>query len=368
MQKAFQAGRGWLDRMQQVAETSLEDADAFGGRADGAPTTPAHEITDFGDNPGHLRMFMRVPPASIGVATSIRAHAGAVQGTSRLPGEPARSPALVVVLHGCLQTPASYDRGSGWSILADRCGFALLLAGQRAANNPNRCFNWFSPDHAARDAGEACSIRQMIDYMIRHHGVDRRRIFVVGLSAGGAMATNLLAVYPEVFAAGAVLSGLAFGSAASMSEALTSMAQGCSQTPKEWGNLVRAASAHSGPWPRLSVWHGGADTVVHPANAEALVAQWTDLHRLGRPPREEVMAGHRRRVWSGADGRAVIESFTIAGMGHGVPVTARGQPPGVGSASPFHLEAGICSTSQIARFWGLLPPAETVGTAVGVSA
>ena len=120
---------------------------------------------------------------------------------------------LVVVLHGCTQSAAGYDRGSGWSQLADQAGFALLFAEQQRANNPNLCFNWFLPTDTKRNFGEALSIRQMIETLVLAHGLDRKRIFVTGLSAGGAMASVMLATYPEVFAGGAIIAGLPYGSA-----------------------------------------------------------------------------------------------------------------------------------------------------------
>ena len=151
-----------------------------------------------------------------------------------------------------------------------------------------------------------------------------------------------------------------------MPEALSAMAQGRSRSPDQWGDIVRAASPHAGPWPRVSLWHGGADNVVHPANAEALIGQWSNLHRLTQPPVETDVAGHRHRVWRDQNGSALLESYTIAGMGHGVPTTARGQPQDIGVTSPFHLETGICSTRQIAQFWGLSGHDEPNGATVGV--
>jgi poly(hydroxyalkanoate) depolymerase family esterase len=100
------------------------------------------------------------------------------------------------VLHGCTQTAAGYDHHSGWSKLADDAGFALLFPEQQRANNPNLCFNWFLPQNTTRDSGEALSIRQMIETMVVASDLDRTRIFVNGLSAGGTMAAAMLATYP----------------------------------------------------------------------------------------------------------------------------------------------------------------------------
>ena len=100
---------------------------------------------------------------------------------------------MVVVLHGCGQTAAGYDLGAGWSTLAKHYGFALLMPEQQSSNNANGCFNWFNPEDTARDSGEACSIRQMIARMAGDAGIDARRIFVTGLSAGGAMTSVMLA-------------------------------------------------------------------------------------------------------------------------------------------------------------------------------
>ena len=98
------------------------------------------------------------------------------------PGAP-----LVVALHGCGQTAAAYDHGAGWSELADRLRFVVLAPEQRQANNFNGCFSWFQPGDTSRDHGEAASIRQMIARAIADHDLDPRRVFITGLSAGGAI-------------------------------------------------------------------------------------------------------------------------------------------------------------------------------------
>src|SRR5262245_41400787 len=167
--------------------------------------------------------------------------------------------ALVVVLHGCGQTAAGYDLGAGWSTLAKRYGFALLLPEQQVSNNANTCFNWFNPDDIARGRGEAESIRQMIARMVSDYGVDPHRIFITGLSAGGAMTSVMLATYPDIFAGGAVIAGLPFGVASNVREALKGMRSSPTRPADELGDLVRKASHHKGRWPRVSVWHGSAD-------------------------------------------------------------------------------------------------------------
>ncbi len=290
-------------------------------------TAPSHltELTGFGSNPGALRMFTYTPK------------------------QLQSSPALVVVLHGCTQSAAGYDLGAGWSTLADRYGFVLLFPEQTPANNPKTCFNWFLPGDTARDRGEAFSIRQMIEKTIGAHGIDRGRVFITGLSAGGAMAATMLAVYPEVFAAGAIVAGLPHGSATNVQQAFESMFQGRQQSAKQWGDLVRGASTHAGPWPRVSVWQGDRDATVVPMNADALIAQWTNVHGIETAPVADKVDGYPRKVWR-RGGVDVVESFTIGGMAHGTPLDTAAHG---GEAGPFLLEVGISSSYHIARFFGI---------------
>src|SRR5438445_584850 len=233
----------------------------------------------------------------------------------------ARFPPMLHFCLGCGQTAARYDLGAGWSTLAKRYGFALLMPQQQPSNNVNGCFNWFNPEDTARESGEACSIRQMIARMVGEIGIDPHRIFVTGLSAGGAMTSVMLATYPEVFAGGAVIAGLPFGVATNVREALSGMFQSPSRPAGELGDLVRNASNHRGPWPKISVWHGSADRTVNPANANEIVKQWLDVH--GLPPAsmsEATVDGYPRQVWWNADGETIVESYTITDMAHGTPL------------------------------------------------
>ena len=290
------------------------------------------EITNFGSNPGNLRMLTYVPP--------------------HLPN---RAP-LVVVLHGCLQTAQAYDEGSGWSTLAKRSGFALVYAEQTRANNPNRCFNWFRPEDVRRGSGEALSVRQMVSRMRRSRSIDPARIFITGLSAGGAMTSVMLATYPEVFAGGGIIAGLPFGAASGARQIVSAMKRPQPRTAEHWGDLVRSASAHTGLRPTVSIWHGTEDRTVAASNAAALLSQWTNVHGV----REEAFAqtavgGHRRRAWSNKKGKPVVELYLIEGMGHGAPVRRTKAQVSAEGPRPFMLDVGLSSTLHLARSWGLLP-------------
>jgi feruloyl esterase len=186
----------------------------------GAPSSHLREIRNFGSNPGELRMFAHLPP------------------------QVSEDCALVVVLHGCTQSAAGYDLGAGWSTLADRFGFVLLLPEQQRSNNPNGCFNWFQAGDIERGHGEAYSIRQMIDKMVLDHGINPARVFVTGLSAGGAMTSVMLATYPEVFAGGAIVAGLPYGAATTVQQAFETMFQCPPRPARACGDLVRGASPH----------------------------------------------------------------------------------------------------------------------------
>ena len=277
------------------------------------------EVSDFGANPGRLRMMLHVPP------------------TPPRPGAP-----LLVLLHGCGQDAVRFAASSGFMALADRIGAPLLLPDQQTENNQQRCFNWFRPADIRRGGGEVASIRQMVGEALRRFAGDPARVFVAGLSAGGALTAALLAAYPDVFAAGGVVAGLPVGAADDVHSALAQMSR-AQRTPRaDW--VARVPRREGGGWPRLSIWHGEADRTVDPANGELLAAQWTGLLGLPEAPDiEERPAPHlHRRVWGDA-----VEHWRLAGFGHAFPV-ADGQP-----ADPFVLPAGIAAAAAMARFWGL---------------
>lgn len=290
------------------------------------------------------------PGGRLGELEKFGSNPGALVARTYIPDDLPRGAPLVVVLHGCTQNASLYDRGSGWSQLADRHGFAVLFPEQTRSNNHNLCFNWYQAADARRGRGEAASIAQMVRTLTKTHGLDAERVFVNGLSAGGAMTAVMLACYPELFAGGAIIAGLAFGIADNVPEALERMrGQGMPSRGALASRIVNAAD-HEGRWPTLSVWHGTADSIVSIANAGVIIDQWRDRVGLGEAQGTvDTVDGQQRTSWRDKRGRALVERYDIKGMGHGTPL-GDGE---CGQAGPHMLEVGICSTRRIAESWGL---------------
>jgi len=186
------------------------------------PKTELSEVTAFGSNPGNLKMYMYTP-ANV-----------------------ADNAPLVVVLHGCTQNAHEYAERTQWNKLAERFGFSVIYPEQQLVNNVFSCFNWFFPADASRDQGESLSIKQMIDRVKTDHSIDAKRAYVTGLSAGGYMAAVMLAVYPEVFAGGAVMAGGPFRCATDAIDAQNRCMKGLTNRSPAW-----AAPCQS-PAPRRS--------------------------------------------------------------------------------------------------------------------
>ncbi|MEM1030341.1 MAG: PHB depolymerase family esterase [Myxococcota bacterium] len=287
-------------------------------------------VGSFGSNPGNLSMFAYAP----------------LQAVPQAP--------LVVAMHGCSQSATSYDDETGWTELADRHGFYLVLPEQRTGNNSSRCFNWFEPGDIQRGQGEARSIRSMVDEMLDTYDIDPSRVYVTGLSAGGFMTSVMLATYPEVFAGGAVIAGGPYRCATNLLDAFGCMSGGRGRTPSQWAASVFNASSHTGPWPRVSIWHGTSDFTVDPVNLDELVEQWTAVHGTDAiADATETVNGYPRSEYA-AGGSVVVESYAITGMGHGTPIDPGSGPDQCGTPGAFILDAGICSSYYVSEFWGIL--------------
>jgi poly(hydroxyalkanoate) depolymerase family esterase len=244
-------------------------------------------------------------------------------------GTAAGKRAMVVVLHGCVQSADDIARGSRMTEAAAREGFVVLYPEQPASANVQRCWNWYLPAQTTRGAGEVALLAAMVDSIGRREGVDARRVAVVGMSAGAAMAANLVVAYPERFAALAMHSGIAAGAASDIGSALAVMAKG----PADGNALGDAALAAMGPRARaipVIAIHGAADKVVSPANLSAVVTQWTRVNA--------------RATGSGAP----VEQHLLDGLGHAwsggspdVGYTAPQGPDATGMIVEFLRRAGV---------------------------
>lgn len=299
---------------------------------EGALQADLVEVASFGKNPGALRMFEHVPANA-----------------------PANAP-VVVILHGCM-TSALNIAATGWNDLADQRGFIAVYPQQSYINNGTYCFNWANPmgfgnNDAKRAGGETESIKQMVTSTLRRHRADSKRVYVAGFSAGAAMAVDLAAVYPDVFAGAASFAGVPYGCADTLPESGRCMIPGIERSASEHARRVTAAfPGYSGRRPRISIWQGELDNVVYPRNQRELTKQWTTLHGVAAEPSiTDTVDGQRHALWLDAHGTKVIETYLVEDMWHGFPVAPA---KGCGKVAPFAFDHGICGASRVADFFDL---------------
>lgn len=251
---------------------------------------------------------------------------------------------LVVALHGCTQSATDYYSHSGWPKYADLYRAAVVFPEQTTGNNSLSCFNWFTAGDIGRGQGEALSIKQMVDKAIAAYGSDPSRVYVTGLSAGGAMTAVMVAAYPDVFAGGAVVAGLPYNCGT------VCQYQAQSKTPKQWGDLVRAANpGYTGPWPKVGIWYGTSDTTVVPANATELRDQWTNVAGVSQTATStETLPGSTTVEHYGS----AVTLYRVQGIAHGTPVAPGSAENQCGTTGTYYL-ASICSSYYIAQSWGL---------------
>ncbi|MFZ2959410.1 MAG: PHB depolymerase family esterase [Candidatus Ozemobacteraceae bacterium] len=294
------------------------------------------EVKDFGSNPGGIKMYSYVPSP-----------------------KPTFSP-LVVVLHGCTQTARDIAATGGWNELADRFGFIVLFPEQVSRSdyksNPMQGFNWFKEEHIMRGTGEAESIHQMIDRMKTDHSIDPKRVFVTGLSAGGAMTAVMCCAYPDVFAGGAVMAGIPYRAAGS-NDAFMVMFQGKDLTPAQWAKMATDSfPGYSGQYPRMSIFHGTKDTTVTPVNMRELVDQFTALQNTDQTPDlSEKVKGFPHKMYKNTGGNVVVETYEIIGMPHGIAVDPGTDLDQGGAEGSFAHATGLFSSYYALKFWGVVP-------------
>ncbi len=221
---------------------------------------------------------------------------------------------LIVMLHGCTQSPDDFAAGTRMNTAAEEHTCLVVYPAQTASANKQRCWNWFSEGDQHRGRGEPALIAGITREVMREYAVDPRRVYIAGLSAGGAAAAIMGEAYPELYAAIGVHSGLACGAASDMPSAFAAM---------QGGGVNRATSAaRPGAQQRIVpaiVFHGDQDTTVNPRNADAVVTQSAGGAALRRRAEEgQVPGGYAfsRTRHAAADGRTVIEQWVVHGAGH----------------------------------------------------
>ncbi len=279
------------------------------------------------------------------------------------PSAPGAGPApmpLVVMLHGCTQDPDDFAAGTAMNERAREQGFAVLYPAQAQDANPQRCWNWFKHNHQQRGSGEPALLASLTQAVIERQGIDPRRVYIAGLSAGGAMAALVASAYPEIFAAVGVHSGLPAGAATDLPGALALMRSGVAGPPLR-GRVGRVAkpslatAAPLRPVPTI-VFHGDQDPTVHPRNGEQVVAAalagtpptgLAPATTTGAPQVEQGVSAQGRRYTRSSHrdpaGRVQAEHWLVHGAGH---AWSGGHPSGT-----FTDAQGPDATREMLRFF-----------------
>ncbi|GAA1777104.1 extracellular catalytic domain type 1 short-chain-length polyhydroxyalkanoate depolymerase [Luedemannella helvata] len=261
------------------------------------------QVTNFGNNPGGMQMHVYVPD-----------------------NRPA-NPAIVVAMHGCGGSGPGFYSGSEFASLADRYGYIVIYPSAQQQAGFGKCFDTWSDASKRRGGGsDPVSIVSMITYVQQTYGGDPNRVFATGSSSGGMMTNHMLALYPDVFKAGAAFMGVPFNCFANAADYAPGSSQctggNMNRTPQQWGDAVRAAyPGYSGARPRVQLWHGTNDTLVPYSLLQETIEQWTNVFGLSQTPTssDTPQNGWNRRRYADGSGNVLVEAYSIQGAGHSLP-------------------------------------------------
>lgn len=273
-----------------------------------------------------------------------------------------KASSLLMMLHGCTHGAGDMAEISGINDVAEAERFLVVYPEQSFLANLLKCWNWFDPKHQSRDSGEPSILAAIAEQVCSNHEIDRDRVYVAGISAGGAMAVVAAATYPDLFSGLAVCAGGEFKAAGSLSAGLAVMQHG-GPDPAQQGQaafeamktgLLRRARTRM----PVIVFHGSVDDRVAPVNAEQIIAQWSTTNSLLAAQNgesafalsESIVAGqvpggypYRQRVYTDQAGSLLMESWMVEGMGHAWP----GSPKELKYGDP----KGPCASKEIWRFF-----------------
>jgi acetylxylan esterase len=263
-----------------------------------AAAASLQEITDFGDNPSGIKMFLYVPD------------------------NVAEHPAILVGVHWCHGTAQDFYAGTQYATLADRYGFIVVYP---SAISSDGCWDVHSPQSLTHNGGgDSGGIVSMVKYVEQHYNGDSSRVYVTGISSGAMMTNVLLGAYPDVFQAGSAYAGVPFGCFAGADSWNTACATGqITMSGQAWGDLVRDAyPAFTGARPRMQLWHGSNDEVLYFANFGEEIKQWTDVAGISATPagteQDFLQPGWIRTVY----GNGEVEAIQETGQPHNLQVFA----------------------------------------------
>jgi poly(hydroxyalkanoate) depolymerase family esterase len=297
------------------------------------------QISNFGNNPGNLGMYLYVPD-------NVTAN-----------------PAIVVGNHWCGGSGPDFFNGSQFDEQANQHGFIVIYP---SVTRASKCFDVASQASLSGTGGDSVSIKSMVDYVLANYGADRNRIFAAGVSSGAMMTNVLLGVYPEVFKAGAAFAGVPYTCFATGngSEWNSECSEGrINRTPQQWGDAVRNANpGYTGPWPRMQLWHGVNDDVLRYPNFQEQIDQWTNVNGTDQVAdyTDVPQSNWTRTRYGGTGGQALVEAISMGDQAHNIPhpitetlrffgLTGTAQPSSgaiVGTASNRCLDIPNSSTAN----------------------
>jgi poly(hydroxyalkanoate) depolymerase family esterase len=295
--------RRWLAALTAIAAGMLM-AVAFVQTAPQAKAAPLVQVTNFGNNPSSLQMYIYVP-------NSVKAN-----------------PPILLALHQCTGSGPGFYSGTSFASLADQYGFIVIYP---SVTRSGSCWDVSSSQALTRNGGsDPVGLMSMITYTEQHYGGNPNAVYVTGASSGAMMTNVMLGDYPDVFKAGAAFMGVPFGCfyTGTVDGWNSACANGqVTNTAQAWGNMVRNADpGYSGPRPRMQLWHGTADTTLNYENLSQEILQWTNVLGVSSTPASTTtpVPGWTETQYDNSSGTPEVEAFSIAGAGHVLPVEGEG--------------------------------------------